>query len=228
MGPDFGSKGTYVREHFDPARYLSIRIGEAGMSRFLSLGVMISALACTQVYAQSDKAQIIAECDRLAASDVDPDRPSTISGVPTNAIDPAIAVPACEAAVAVAGDDRRIVFQLGRAYDAAKVYDKAHAQYERAEALGHLVAANNLGGLYAQGHGVAQDWREARRLFEKAALAGLPRAMRNLGWLYLNGHGVLRDYATAPSNGILPDFDTNYFARGYAPRTIGATMTYRF
>jgi iron complex outermembrane recepter protein len=39
---------------------------------------------------------------------------------------------------------------------------------------------------------------------------------------------VTRDFATAPSNGISPDFDTNYFARGYAPRTIGATMTYRF
>jgi len=39
---------------------------------------------------------------------------------------------------------------------------------------------------------------------------------------------VTRDFATSPVNGIQPDFDTNYFGRGYPPRTIGLTTTYRF
>ncbi|HUY83855.1 MAG TPA: TonB-dependent receptor [Steroidobacteraceae bacterium] len=39
---------------------------------------------------------------------------------------------------------------------------------------------------------------------------------------------VSRDLATTPLNGFPPNFDTNYFARGYAPRTYGVTTTYRF
>jgi hypothetical protein len=39
---------------------------------------------------------------------------------------------------------------------------------------------------------------------------------------------VSRDYATSPIDGITPNFDTNYFGRGYAPRTMGVTATYRF
>jgi len=39
---------------------------------------------------------------------------------------------------------------------------------------------------------------------------------------------VSRDLATAPLNGYPSNFDTNYFGRGYAPRTIGVTTTYRF
>jgi iron complex outermembrane recepter protein len=39
---------------------------------------------------------------------------------------------------------------------------------------------------------------------------------------------VSRDFATSPVNGIQPDLDTNYYGRGYPPRTIGLTTTYRF
>lgn len=39
---------------------------------------------------------------------------------------------------------------------------------------------------------------------------------------------VARDFATAEVNGVTPDFNTNYYGRGYAPRTIGVTTTYRF
>ena len=37
-----------------------------------------------------------------------------------------------------------------------------------------------------------------------------------------------RDDATTLSNGVSPDFDNNFYGRGYPPRTYGVTMTYRF
>jgi TPR repeat protein len=42
----------------------------------------------------------------------------------------------------------------------------------------------NLGNLYYDGQGVAQDYGQARLWFEKAAVAGNATAMTNLGALY--------------------------------------------
>lgn len=39
---------------------------------------------------------------------------------------------------------------------------------------------------------------------------------------------VSRDLATTDLNGYSVNFDTNYFGRGYAPRTVGVTATYKF
>jgi hypothetical protein len=40
---------------------------------------------------------------------------------------------------------------------------------------------------------------------------------------------VSRDLATTAQNGYPgTNFDTNYFGRGYAPRTVGVTVTYKF
>ena len=55
----------------------------------------------------------------------------------------------------------------------------------------------NLGLLYENGHGVAQDYAKAREWFEKAADKGDATAMANLGLLYDNGQGVTQDYAKA-------------------------------
>jgi TPR repeat protein len=55
----------------------------------------------------------------------------------------------------------------------------------------------NLGLLYANGQGVAQDYAKAREWYEKAADKGATSAMINLGLLYANGQGVAQDYAKA-------------------------------
>src|ERR1700730_14238579 len=141
-GPHFGRKGPYVKRRRAIASLggecVNVRIemktfataptfinGQwSSRMRYPLVVVAMTAFVCEPAYAQTDKSQIIAECDRLAAIDVDPDRPSSIPGIPVNAIDAAAAVPACEAAVVVAGEDRRIIFQLGRAYGAAKLYEK--------------------------------------------------------------------------------------------------------
>jgi uncharacterized protein len=55
----------------------------------------------------------------------------------------------------------------------------------------------DLGWLYANGQGVAQDYAKAHEWYEKAAEKGDPIAMGNLGLLYHNGQGVRQDYAKA-------------------------------
>ena len=59
----------------------------------------------------------------------------------------------------------------------------------------------NLGLLYANGQGVAQDYAKAREWYEKAADKDDATAMRNLGMLYANGLGVTQDYATRRASG---------------------------
>jgi TPR repeat protein len=139
----------------------------------------------------------VVQCDRLAASDLDPQKPASIPGVPVSALNPKLAVPACEAAVKAAPGDARMIFQLGRAYGAAKDYEKARANYEEADVLGHALATNNLGALYEDGWGVERDLAQARRLYQKAAQAGVPLAITNAGRMAERGDGGSLDYAEA-------------------------------
>lgn len=54
-----------------------------------------------------------------------------------------------------------------------------------------------LASMYAQGHGVPQDYKEAARLLSKAAEAGHVVAQSKLGAMYYAGLGVPQDYAKA-------------------------------
>jgi TPR repeat protein len=144
-----------------------------------------------------DKVLAIANCDRLAASNLDPERPVSVPGISVAELKPNLAVPACEAALKVAPDDRRIVFQLGRAYAQAENYEKARELYERADALGHALATNNLGALYADGKGVEPNLAEAHHLYEKAARAGVTLAMSNVGFFFERGQGGPKDSVQA-------------------------------
>jgi Sel1 repeat/TIR domain len=73
----------------------------------------------------------------------------------------------------------------------------ARKDYEKAAAKGDASAMFNLGVLYHNGQGVAQDYVKAREWYEKAAAKGEASAMFNLGVLYDNGFGVAQDYAKA-------------------------------
>jgi TPR repeat protein/tRNA A-37 threonylcarbamoyl transferase component Bud32 len=136
-------------------------------------------------------------CDAAAASPFDKDRPRSITTIPSDKIDPSIAVPACEAAVKAAPDDGRMLLQLGRSYGAAKDYGKAMAAYRRADELGNVLATNNIGALYSEGLGVKQDKAEARTWFQRAASEGLAFAMKNIGELYQSGTGGQQNYELA-------------------------------
>ena len=97
---------------------------------------------------------------------------------------------------------------------AVKWYEKAAAQgnAKAQDRLGRLAdlptlrtqatqgdarAQLQLGGLYATGEGVPQDYAIARQCYEKAAAQGDALAQTSLGVLYANGRGVPQDYTKA-------------------------------
>jgi TPR repeat protein len=67
---------------------------------------------------------------------------------------------------------------------------------ERANA-GEATAQFSLGLMYADGHGVSQDYTQAVQWYRKAAEQGNAGGQSNLGMLYANGHGVPQDDAQA-------------------------------
>ena len=64
---------------------------------------------------------------------------------------------------------------------------------------GNAAAQNNLGVMYDNGTGVAQDYAAAVSWYRKAADQGYAAAQNNLGVMYDNGTGVAQDYAAAVS-----------------------------
>jgi TPR repeat protein len=62
---------------------------------------------------------------------------------------------------------------------------------------GDAVAQTDIGKMYAEGRGVAEDFAEARRWFQKAADQGQADAIYNIGLMYANGEGVAQDFAEA-------------------------------
>jgi TPR repeat protein len=137
------------------------------------------------------------ECDRLAASPLDEQRPRGIVGVQPAQIDIVPALAACDAAMRDFPDVARFAYQAGRVAGQQKDFVRARELYEKAASKGNIASANNLGALYNEGNGVAKDYGTARAWFEKAANGGFPRAMANLGRLYQNGQGVAVDFVEA-------------------------------
>jgi hypothetical protein len=62
---------------------------------------------------------------------------------------------------------------------------------------GDASAQTNLGVMYEQGRGVAQNYREAMKWFRLAALQGNASAQSNLGVMYYRGQGIAQDYREA-------------------------------
>lgn len=60
-------------------------------------------------------------------------------------------------------------------------------------------AQNNVGHLYEQGFGVAQNYAEAMNWYKQAADQGLAEAQHNVGMLYYHGYGVAENQRVAVS-----------------------------
>jgi TPR repeat protein len=93
-------------------------------------------------------------------------------------------------------------------------------------------AQNNVGHLYEEGFGVAQDYPKAMSWYKKAAEQGLAEAQHNIGMLYYEGYGVKKNYreavkwfklATAQK---LPD--AQYMLALAYHQGQGVTMNYKF
>ncbi len=146
---------------------------------------------------QADRSEVVGSCDRQAAHPQDRDKPAAFEGVDQGRINPAAAIAACEAAVRAEPQNRRMLYQLGRAMAASGDYRQARDRYETAAGLGSSAAMRSLGFLYDAGHGVAKDPVQARRWYERAADSGDARAMYNLGVLHQQGSGLPQDYRIA-------------------------------
>jgi uncharacterized protein len=62
---------------------------------------------------------------------------------------------------------------------------------------GYPPAQGNLGVLYENGKGAAQDYAEALKWYRRAAVGNYALAQFKLGVLYENGRGVAQDYREA-------------------------------
>jgi TPR repeat protein len=151
------------------------------------IAVTAVAIAAAPSCAHAQSADLVL-CDRLAADPADPDKPADVKGVAEIvASDVATAIKFCRTA---SGSSRRALYQLGRAYAANRQMPEAIATWRKAVDKGSTSAMVELGVLYGNGAGVAQDEAQARKLFERAAAAGNPRAISNMAAL---GGGATAD-----------------------------------
>jgi TIR domain/Sel1 repeat len=118
-------------------------------------------------------ADLIMDCDRLAALPGDPQTPPGIPGVLSPfQIDLTLALPACDAAMHQYPNVARFVYQAGRVAIAKGDYEKARRLYEKAASGGSVGALNGLGYLYENGFGVPRDLAEACDWYGQAAAKG--------------------------------------------------------
>jgi uncharacterized protein len=97
----------------------------------------------------------------------------------------------------------------------------ARQAFESADLQGHSLAAVQLGMLYADGKGVAQDDGKALGYFVKAAASGQREALYNKGLFLLEGRGVPRDL-----NGALASFGASAAAGSLPAHTKLADLYY--
>lgn len=93
--------------------------------------------------------------------------------------------------------DAKALMKTALRYDAAGRYEDAVEWYRKAAEQGLSEAQNNLGVMYKDGQGVAQDEGEAVRWFLLAARQGNVLAQSNLGWMYQSGRGVAQNFDSA-------------------------------
>ncbi len=67
----------------------------------------------------------------------------------------------------------------------------------KAAELGGTLAQNNLGRMYYNGEGVAQDYVEAAKWYRMATEQGNSYAQYYFGLMYVQGRGVPQDYVQA-------------------------------
>ena len=103
------------------------------------------------------------------------------------------AAEACRSAVERFPDVARFRFQLGMAIDQGGDPAAAVPHYRKAAGMGHWIAVNRLGFLYATGRGLPIDLDAAHAHFERAAANGDTHAMNNLARVYCFGEAVPAD-----------------------------------
>jgi TPR repeat protein len=137
------------------------------------------------------------DCDSYAGNLTGPQEKGAL--VPFDQINSTLAIPACEGAVREDINNGRLHFALGRAYEKAKDLDAAVAQYLKGADLGNANAQDMLGWMYANGHGVPQDYQQAIAWYRRAADRGDANAQFSVGLMYDTAKGVAQNYEEAAS-----------------------------
>ncbi len=88
-------------------------------------------------------------------------------------------------------------FQVGMDAYANGNYKKAMEIWRPLAEAGDPAAQTNLGFLYYQGQGIAQNFEEALKWYRMAAINGYPDAAFNMGVAYSEGKGVKPDAGEA-------------------------------
>ena len=140
------------------------------------ISVVLTALALpVNVSAQ------IQDCDRLAASPLDPQKQTP--GLSYNQLNANLAVPACKKATEESPQTARLWFQYGRALEKGNRLPDAIYAYQEAAKLKSGAAHNNLGELYRDGKGFQKDLIKAEEYFALAASLNSPEGKSNLSAL---------------------------------------------
>lgn len=135
-------------------------------------------------------------CDMLAAHPFDPGRFGR--GTTLHQIDADRAVAACAAAVEADPGNSRLIYQLGRALEAAGQADEAQARYTRAADTGYVPAMSSLAILMLYRENAAlTDAPIALTWLRRAADAGFAPALVTLGDLHAEGRAVEANPGTA-------------------------------
>lgn len=138
----------------------------------------------------------VSECDRLAAHPEDPDKVGPGKDWDELKQIAPKAITACAVELSK-NKSHRNQFQLGRAFDAAKLYSEAIKYYYLAIEGNYIPAFYNLGRLYEKGHGVNRDYKKAFALHKIAAEANYRYAMSSLANLYQEGKGTKKNFKLA-------------------------------
>lgn len=101
-----------------------------------AIAVVLTAIFAFGWWGPTDARPAASDCDRYAADPDDLAR--VVEGVADDAILPALAIPACEAAVKAEPDNVRYVYQFARALRAGRRFDEAREQFATAQKMsGH-------------------------------------------------------------------------------------------
>lgn len=98
-------------------------------------------------------------------------------------------------------NDGNALYVLGGIYQYGpeKIFDinKAKELYEKALEIKEYLAAEGLGDIYFNGHGIEKDYTKSIFFYEIASKKGIPRASYQLGFIFEYGLGVNKDIQTA-------------------------------
>jgi TPR repeat protein len=196
-------KREFFRRHIQ--RFDSCATAELARRALANLGLTSDDPV---VVPAADPRRPISDCDRLAASDLDPARPPEVPGVAFDNIDAEQAITACNKEIKANPLVARFLFNVGRAYqqlasqpglDPGKVtvaLRKARLNYNDARDKGYVSALNNLAILDESSPSEDTKNGEESRLLKQAAEQGLPLAMYNLGLHYKYGIGDIQQDIT--------------------------------